>query len=266
MRILESPEELILWRKSQNQDLEIGFVPTMGALHAGHESLIETARKHTDLVVVSIFVNPTQFNQTSDYEKYPITTRADLAICEKHRVDAVFLPKFKDMLYPDQYHFKMTEDSLSKILCGAHRPGHFDGVLSIVMKLFLLVRPTHAFFGEKDFQQLTLIQGMVQAYFLPIEIVPCPTLREPSGLAMSSRNVRLTEQDRLELAPKIYETLKSATTAANATETLSTLGFRVEYCEDHAFFGKRRRLIAAWLGSGANEVRLIDNISLGEAP
>jgi pantoate--beta-alanine ligase len=217
-------------------------------------------KKH-DRVVLSIFVNPTQFNNPDDLKNYPKTFDADLAKARQCGVDAIFAPDSVDELYPDQYHYQLTENEFSKELCGAHRPGHFDGVLTVVMKLFQLVRPTRAYFGEKDHQQLTLVQGMIEAFFLPIELVPCRTLREKSGLAMSSRNVRLTPEE-LALAPQLYHTLTTVKNNAQAKEKLTQLGFKVEYLVDRVSTvnknSKMRRCVAAQLG----KVRLIDNVEL----
>ena len=240
------------WRRmvEANQST-VGFVPTMGALHEGHASLIRAARKDNDRVVLSIFVNPTQFNNPDDLKNYPKTWDSDLATARKNGVDVIFAPDSMDEMYPDQYRYQLTEKEFSKELCGAHRPGHFDGVLTVVMKLFQLVRPHRAYFGEKDHQQLTLIQGMIDAFFMPVELVSCKTLREKSGLAMSSRNVRLTASE-LELAPKLYETITTEKNAEEATEKLNKMGFQVEYLVDRG----HRRYVAAHLGS----VRLIDNV------
>jgi len=249
MRVLRSLAELRAWRASV---LNVGFVPTMGALHEGHGSLAAASRARDANTLVSIFVNPTQFNNPEDLKNYPRTEAADLKLCESWRVDAVFLPRYED-LYADDYRFEVSEKLESKILCGAHRPGHFNGVLTVVLKLFNLVEPDRAYFGEKDFQQLRLIQGMVSALHVPVEIVPCKTVREADGLAMSSRNVHLTPAER-ELAAALPKVLRTSLTAADAAAELSSLGFVVEYVEEH--WG--RRLAAAHLG----KVRLIDNVEL----
>ncbi len=229
----------------------IGFVPTMGALHAGHLSLIEKAKAECDHVIVSIFVNPTQFNDQKDLEKYPRPLDADLALLDKAGVDVAFVPQAEE-IYNDHYRFKVSENDFSTKLCGAHRPGHFDGVLTVVLKLFQLARPDRAYFGEKDYQQLLLIRDMSAALFLDIDVVACPIKREADGLAMSSRNLRLTPAQR-ELAPKIYQILKTAPDAGHAAKELSDAGFRVDYVEE--YFG--RRFAAAFLG----DVRLIDNVT-----
>lgn len=250
MKLIESATEMRALRA--NLKGSVGFVPTMGALHEGHYSLVERARKECDVVVASIFVNPTQFNDPKDLDKYPRPIEKDLAGLEKAGVDFVFLPRPPDM-YTDNYRFEVREKELSKILCGAHRAGHFEGVLTIVLKLFNLVKPTKAYFGEKDFQQLQLITDMSAALFLDLEVVPCATLREPDGLAMSSRNLRLNNQER-EIAPLMYRTLKNAPDCAAARRELEQAGFKVDYVEEH--WG--RRFGAAFLG----EVRLIDNVEI----
>ncbi|WP_413292466.1 pantoate--beta-alanine ligase [Bdellovibrio sp. HCB185ZH] len=250
IQVLRTPAEFKAWRK--NQKGSVGFVPTMGALHSGHEELMKNARRENDVVVLSIFVNPTQFNDPKDFEKYPLTWDQDLKIAENNQVDAIFYPRYPDM-YPDEYRYKVAENSYSKLLDGAHRPGHFDGVLSVVMKLFNVVAPNKAYFGEKDFQQLTLIKGMVDAFFMDVEIVPIPTVRESDGLAKSSRNSLLTPQER-EKAPTIYKTITTAKSADEAAKALTAAGFDVDYVTDvHG-----RRFVAARLGS----VRLIDNVQI----
>jgi pantoate--beta-alanine ligase len=251
IHVIKTPQEMQHWALQQ-QGKTIGFVPTMGALHDGHSSLIHRACKENDLTVLSIFVNPTQFNNKIDLEKYPRTWEEDLEVARRAGVDVVFAPQFEQM-YPDSYRYKISENEFSLDLCGRDRPGHFDGVLSIVMKLFQLVRPTRSYFGEKDFQQLQLIQGLVKAFFLTTEIVAVPTLRETDGLAMSSRNVRLSKAERA-LAPKIYQAISESSSADQARSRLTEQGFEVDYVKD--FNG--RRYVAAKLG----EVRLIDNVSI----
>lgn len=248
--VLRTPAELRDWRRRTLGT--VGFVPTMGALHRGHEELLKRARAADQNVVLSIFVNPTQFNDPKDFEKYPMTWDQDLEMAKRNGVDAVFAP-MKDALYPDGYRYRLSENEFSRELDGAHRPGHFDGVLSIVMKLFQLVKPDRAYFGEKDYQQLQLIKGMVEAFFLDVAIVPIPTVREEDGLAMSSRNVRLSKAERA-LAPEIHKAIRAAKSAAEARSSLEAKGFRVDYVEDR----EGRRFVAAFLG----ETRLIDNVPL----
>jgi pantoate--beta-alanine ligase len=229
----------------------VGFVPTMGALHAGHRSLLERARAENDRVVLSIFVNPSQFDDPSDLDRYPRTLDADLGAAAG-LADHVLAPEPGEM-YADGYRYRVSEHGLSSRLEGAHRPGHFDGVLTVVLKLLNLVRPHRAYFGEKDRQQLELVQGMVRALFMPVEIVPCPTLRDPDGVALSSRNTRLSAGARAQAAafPRI---LKHAADAAAAAAALAAEGFGVDYVEDHDGV----RLAAVRL----EDVRLIDNVRL----
>jgi pantoate--beta-alanine ligase len=248
-------ERLADWR-NERDSLElagaaIGFVPTMGALHAGHRSLLQRARQECDWVILSIFVNPTQFDDPADLARYPRTLEADLALAEG-LVDGVLLPAAAE-LYADDFRYRMTEYALSARLEGAQRPGHFDGVLTVVLKLLNLVRARRAYFGEKDWQQLQLIRGMAEALFLPTEIVACATVREPDGLAMSSRNRRLSPAGR-SLASAFPAILRDAADPAAAASALRAAGFSVDYIADEA--GVR-------LGAVRLEgVRLIDNVRL----
>jgi pantoate--beta-alanine ligase len=250
MKTFETLSDYQAWRSARVKP--ISFVPTMGALHAGHMSLIERAKEDGAEVVVSIFVNPTQFNDPKDLQRYPRPIENDLAMLREAGVSAVFLPKAQE-IYSDGYRFEIREKGMTQILCGPTRAGHFEGVLTVVMKLFQMVRPTRAYFGEKDYQQLRLIQDMTKAFFLGIDIVPVPTVREADGLAMSSRNALLSAEER-ERAPLIYKVLKTAKSIDDARERLEAAGFRVDYVEEH--WG--RRFAAAFLGS----VRLIDNVAL----
>ena len=177
----------------------LGFVATMGALHAGHESLIARSLAENDATVVSIFLNPTQFNNAADLTAYPDRRTEDEAVLRRLGVPYLFRPT-RDDLYADDYRYRVSEHPFSKELCGRHRQGHFDGVLSVVMKLLNIIRADQAYFGEKDYQQLLLVRGMVDAFFIPTEIVPCPTIREHDGLALSSRNFRLSPEDRARAA------------------------------------------------------------------
>ena len=242
------------WMETRNvlkkNGASIGFVPTMGALHAGHGSLLEHCRRENDISVLSIYVNPTQFNNPEDLKKYPITLERDCEIAEKAGVDHILLPTY-DQMYPDEYRYKVTERELSNRLCGTHRPGHFDGVLTVVMKLLNLVQADRAYFGEKDFQQLQLVRGMTDAFFLKTQIVPCQIIREADGLAMSSRNVNLSPAGR-EKAPLIYRTLCEAESPEAARSVLEKAGFTVDYIED---IGSRRFAAAT-----IDNVRLIDNV------
>ena len=181
------------------QGKRIGFVPTMGNLHEGHLSLLRLARQHADVLVVSIFVNPTQFGPNEDFAAYPRTFEADRALCEQENADIVFFPSVPEM-YPGGASVSVTENSLSRTLCGASRPGHFDGVCTVVAKLFNIVLPHIAVLGEKDAQQLRVLRRMVRDLRFPVNIVPGPTIREPDGLARSSRNQYLTPEQRPQAA------------------------------------------------------------------
>jgi len=230
----------------------VGFVPTMGALHAGHASLFQAARRDCAVVLASVFVNPTQFDEKHDFELYPRMLDQDCALMDRAGVDVVFAPSVAEM-YPNGTRYAVTENQFSRELCGAHRPGHFDGVLTVVLKLLQIADAERAYLGEKDFQQLQLIRGLCTAFFLPSEIVPCPTVREADGLAMSSRNARLSPAERA-LAPKFHRVLASASTATAAKAELAAAGFAVDYVEDR----ENRRYGAVRLGP----TRLIDNVPL----
>lgn len=251
MKTFTSISEWQVWRNS-NQVAPIGFVPTMGALHQGHLSLVKASRKDNALTVVSVFINPQQFDESADFEAYPADFQKDLKQLRNAGVDAVLLPDSKQ-IYADDYRFKVTENDFSQRLCGAHRAGHFDGVLTVVMRLLNLVRPDNAYFGEKDYQQLQLIRDMVAAFFMPVNIIACATVREADGLAMSSRN-QLLDSRRRKQAAALYTALKNSRTARDARELLLAKGFDVDYVEDIA----GRRLAAARLGN----TRLIDNVQI----
>ncbi|MDO8951654.1 MAG: pantoate--beta-alanine ligase [Draconibacterium sp.] len=205
MFLIETIIELKDKLKALNKTGIIGFVPTMGALHAGHISLVKQAVSETQVVVVSIFVNPTQFNDKSDLEKYPRNLEADLKLLEKTGCQIVFAPKAVE-IYPETDTRKFDFGNLETVMEGKHRPGHFNGVAQVVSKLFDIVQPGKAYFGLKDFQQLAIIKEMVTQLKLPVEIVPCPIVREENGLAMSSRNELLTNEERKNAAA-ISETL-----------------------------------------------------------
>jgi pantoate--beta-alanine ligase len=255
----------------------IGFVPTMGALHPGHLDLVARACRENDLAGCSIFVNPIQFNNPEDLTKYPRTLDEDLRLLEESGCDLVFVPSVKEM-YPGPVVEKYDFGALESVMEGAHRPGHFNGVAIVVRKLFDIFQPDRAYFGEKDFQQLRIIQTLVKTEKIPVEIVPCPTVREPDGLAMSSRNRRLSAEERA-VAPEIYRTLIRARELANkisfeeirksSIKSLESKGFKVDYFEiaDPVTLQtlKAREensgaiaCVAAFLGS----VRLIDNMIL----
>ena len=205
--------------EKHNSGLKVGFVPTMGALHEGHISLINRAKKENDIVVCSVFVNPIQFNNPTDLEKYPRTPEGDCEKLQSAGCDAVFMPSVEEM-YPEKVEDNYDFGNLERVMEGACRPGHFNGVAIVVRKLFEIVNPDRAYFGEKDFQQLAIINKMVSNLNMNLEIVPCPIIRENDGLAMSSRNVRLNEEERA-IAPKIFATLNEAVSKIDATGVTS---------------------------------------------
>jgi len=248
------------WREErlaqQRAGLSLGVVPTMGALHEGHVSLVRRSRADNDRTLVTIFVNPAQFNDPSDLERYPRTLEQDIAMLRAAGADAAFVPTHGD-LYPDGYRYRVTETERSKTLEGARRPGHFDGVLTVVLKLLQIASADRAYFGEKDWQQLSLVRGMAEAFFLPTEIVGCPTVRSDDGLALSSRNRLLSDADRRRAA-QFPRALIEAATPDEAARRLATEGFSVEYVVDE----DGRRLGAVRIGG----VRLIDNVPRGGRP
>lgn len=250
MKIFNNLNEWRYFRTQLPSSKSIGFVPTMGNLHLGHASLYEQSCKENDLTIASIFINPTQFNRAEDFKHYPRTLEADLHLLEKLGVNYCLLPTEQE-IYPDDYHYQLQENHLSLLMEGAHRPGHFTGVLTIVMKLLNLVKPNCAYFGEKDYQQLELIREMVHAFFMDINIKACPTIREASNLAYSSRNNRLTSEQRI-IANKFAHLFHQTDIPEKELRgKLEALGVIVEYIEDY----ENRRYIAIKIG----EVRLIDN-------
>lgn len=279
MEVFNTIDKLQDYLKSHQKNKSIGFAPTMGALHKGHLSLIEKARKENDLVVVSIFVNPTQFDNKDDLEKYPQTLENDLKLLESVACDVVFVPPvleiYKDKVQSVSYNFGGIENEME----GKFRKGHFNGVGTIVSRLFKIVQPNKAYFGEKDFQQLQIIKKLTEIENLPIEIIGCPIYREPDGLAMSSRNTRLTKEYR-EAAPFIYKILKKAKKkfgTKNAKEVTKwvTKKFKNYPLLELEYFiiadentlkeskkknkdNKQRAFIAVYAGN----IRLIDNIAL----
>jgi pantoate--beta-alanine ligase len=202
---------------ARNEGRKIGLVPTMGALHVGHISLIEAAIKDCDFIVVSIFVNPTQFGPDEDFQKYPRPLEADLEICKKAGVDVVFAPE-PGQMYPANSVTWVTVEKLTEPLCGRSRPGHFRGVTTVCAKLFNIVAPDSAYFGQKDAQQAIVIRRMVADLNMPLEIVVCPTVREPNGLAISSRNQYLTAQQKKDAA-NIYKSLQTCRKLIEASTT-----------------------------------------------
>ena len=280
MKVLKSKKTLIDYIERQREmGKKIGFAPTMGALHQGHLSLYKAAKKENDEVISSIFVNPTQFNNPDDFQKYPKTLEKDLELLEKAGVDAVYVPNVEEM-YPDGLNSKKYDfDGLENEMEGKYRPGHFDGVGTIVEELFRQVQPHNAYFGEKDYQQLAIIKKMVEKTKLPVKIHEVPTLREEDGLAMSSRNVRLTETQRKE-ATIIYETLVKVKEwfkvlsveeiKLRVLEIFRNSNFELEYfvIADEKTLKEANAIdenkeYRAFIVAYAGEVRLIDNMHLG---
>jgi len=232
----------------------IGFVPTMGALHGGHGSLVSRCRRENEITVVSIFVNPSQFNDPNDLKRYPRVLDQDLTFLERLGADEVLVPDSTEM-YPHGYRYRIEPAASTSIMEAAHRPGFFQGVMTVVLKLLNLVRADRAYFGEKDYQQLRAIEELVEEFFILTTIVACPTMREPSGLAESSRNVLLSNAGRKNAA-SLFRTLTTAADTNQAKALLEAEGFRVDYVEEH--WGRR---FAATYMEG---VRLIDNVALTE--
>jgi pantoate--beta-alanine ligase len=250
-------EDMQRWRTLRRTlDQSVGFVPTMGALHDGHVSLLKSSVADNDLTVLSIYVNPTQFNDPKDLANYPDTLAQDLALAESVGVDFVLLPRYDD-IYADGFRYQVTENLFSKELCGANRPGHFTGVLTVVMKLLNLVKPNRAYFGKKDYQQYLLVRDMVETFFMDVEIVACETVRECDGLAMSSRNKLLDARSR-KLAAKFNCALRASGDDACIRQSLSRLGFQVDYVETK----NQRRFGAIVVDCGDHTVRLIDNVEV----
>jgi pantoate--beta-alanine ligase len=228
----------------------LGFVPTMGALHKGHIALIKRSLKQNDVTVVSIFVNPTQFSNKEDFQNYPNTFESDLKTLEKLNVDYLLNPKY-NKIYPDEYSYKVIESKFSKKLCGQFRKGHFDGVLTVILKLLNIVRPDRIYFGEKDFQQLELVKRMIKAFFINTKVIAVKTVRDSNGLALSSRNCRLNKKE-LKKASEFPRILNLNLPLEDIKFLLEEVGFRVEYVEQ---IGKRR-FGAVYI----NNIRLIDNV------
>jgi len=212
-------------RIHRSRGRSVGFVPTMGALHEGHLSLVRRAKAENDVVVGSVFVNPSQFGPNEDFEHYPRTVENDLALLEHVGVDTAFLPPVEAM-YPEGFQTVISVGALAGRLCGAFRVGHFNGVLTVVNKLFNIVQPTRAYFGQKDFQQTVVIRRMVEDLNMDIEIIVCPTVREEDGLAMSSRNAYLGEDER-RAAPVLYRTLTRAAEMIRGGDTTPEAVVRV---------------------------------------
>lgn len=282
MRVVKTISELkslISGYKQENKT--VGLVPTMGALHAGHKSLVDRARKENDIVVVSVFVNPTQFNNKQDLATYPRTEERDCALLEAAGCDVVFMPAVEEV-YPEPDNRQFDLGAVAEVMEGAHRPGHFNGVAQIVSKLFGFVEPDRAYFGEKDFQQIAVIRKMVQLEGFKLQIVACPIKREDDGLALSSRNVRLTAEQR-QLAPNIYRVLKESCNFAKSHTVAETEKFVVDSLDalpqmEVEYYSIVDALtmqpVSDWVDADSitgcitvycGEVRLIDNIAYKKA-
>ena len=279
MRIFEKISETRNFLKTvKAKGFSVGFVPTMGALHRGHLSLIEQSIKENDFTVCSIFVNPIQFNNKSDLKNYPREATTDFQKLKSAGCDMVFMPS-NDEMYPEPVNTQYDFGQLDKVMEGKHRPGHFNGVVIVVRKLFEIIKPDKAYFGEKDFQQLAIIQYLVKKNNIPVNIVPCPIIRENDGLAMSSRNVRLTPVERKE-APVIFQLLQQASekTSSLSVEALRKWvkeefnkypSIKLEYFEIVDMetlqpikkWGECEKIIAC-VAVHLGKIRLIDNIIL----
>lgn len=277
METITNSEELRRALGSRNRS-GIGFVPTMGALHAGHRSLVERARRECATVVVSVFVNPTQFNDKTDLKNYPRTPEADLRLLEEVGADYVFMPSVEEV-YPEPDTRTFDFGMIDKVMEGATRPGHFNGVAQVVSRLFDLVKPAKAYFGEKDFQQIAVIREMVRQLRIPVEIIPCPIVRGEDGLALSSRNT-LLDTDHRTAAPYIYKVLKAAVEKSHQTipdqlaawvtaQVESNPLLKVIYFQvvDAATMQQVRTweespAIQGCIAVQAGDIRLIDNIKL----
>nr|WP_314832153.1 pantoate--beta-alanine ligase [uncultured Porphyromonas sp.] len=278
MNIYKSIEDLQAFVEAERaKGLRIAFVPTMGALHAGHLSLVRRALSECDRCIVSVFVNPTQFNDPRDLETYPRTLEADSELLASVGASALFAPEVST-IYPEEDTRTFDVGAVAEVMEGRYRPGHFNGVMQVVSRLFDIVRPDCAYFGEKDFQQIAVIRAMVRLIGSPVEIIACPIVREADGLALSSRNVRLSAEERRE-APQIYRILSESRSWAKdmspqqvidrVTEQINAVPhLRVEYFE--IVDTDSLQPIASWSDSPAphgcitvfcGEVRLIDNIA-----
>jgi len=280
MLIFKKVTDLQRWLDAQRgTGHRVGFAPTMGALHQGHLELVRLSKRAGDLAVVSIFVNPTQFNDPKDLEKYPRTPERDIELLLSADCDALFMPPVEEVYPPGQnFNIQLDFKQLAEVMEGEFRPGHFAGMATVVHRLLDIVRPRRLYMGQKDFQQLSIVRDMLRQLQLPIELVMCPTVREPDGLAMSSRNVRLSPEMRA-AAPIIYQTLMWAKTELSqrdapeiqqdALQKLSTAGLRPEYFDivDGITLLPVQRwndseFIVACVAAFAGDVRLIDNAVL----
>ena len=280
MKVFKTKKELkTYFEEFRSENSKIGFVPTMGALHKGHLSLLEKSIENNDITIASIFVNPTQFNKKEDLENYPRTLESDLSLLESITCDVVFIPSVKEIYTNSVTSSHFNFDGLETLMEGEYREGHFNGVGTIVKKLFEIILPTNAYFGEKDFQQLQIIRKMVEKTALDVTVVCCATHRETSGLAMSSRNARLTTEEK-EAATIIYKTLQEVKKKINhlpltdinkwvASKFIQQPLFTLEYftiAEEETLKSvtkiSPKKNYRAFIAAYAREVRLIDTISL----
>ena len=277
METITNSEELRRALGSRNRS-GIGFGPTMGALHAGHRSLVERARRECATVVVSVFVNPTQFNDKTDLKNYPRTPEADLRLLEEVGADYVFMPSVEEV-YPEPDTRTFDFGMIDKVMEGATRPGHFNGVAQVVSRLFDLVKPAKAYFGEKDFQQIAVIREMVRQLRIPVEIIPCPIVRGEDGLALSSRNT-LLDTDHRTAAPYIYKVLKAAVEKSHQTTPDQLAAWVTAQVESNPLLkviyfqvvdAATMQQVRTWeespaiqgcIAVQAGDIRLIDNIKL----
>ncbi|MCZ6708803.1 MAG: pantoate--beta-alanine ligase [Gammaproteobacteria bacterium] len=254
MKVVSTLQE---WRELRSAlSVDLGFVPTLGALHEGHASLLRRSVDESEQTILSIYLNPTQFNNSTDLANYPSTLREDLCWANELGVDIVLTPTY-EQLYPDNFRYQVNESEFSRELCGADREGHFTGVLTVVMKLLNLVRPKRAYFGEKDYQQFLLVRDMCEAFFIDVDIVACKTVREPDGLALSSRNALLDSPGR-ERAAMMNRVIGKSCSDTAAAAALERAGFAVDYVSTL----NGRRFAAATLRCQERKVRLIDNVPL----
>ncbi|HNW69541.1 MAG TPA: pantoate--beta-alanine ligase [Bacteroidales bacterium] len=279
MKIYSTIPEIKAFLTTQKmQNLTVGFVPTMGALHNGHISLIERAKKENDLCVCSIFVNPIQFNNPDDFKRYPVRTEKDIVMLKNAGCDVLFNPD-KSEMYPAPVDAKYDFGAIEKVMEGAFRPGHFNGVAIVVKRLFEIIEPDKAYFGEKDYQQLQIIKMLVKKEEIPVTIVPCPIIRDADGLALSSRNALLSAHER-SVAPKIAAILNECSSLAHQmsvaelksfvqSKIMAVPEFKVEYFE--IADGTTLQPVSAWSESDhirafiavyLHNVRLIDNVRI----
>lgn len=253
MQIFNDMNEWQRFRKTLPLDLSLGFAPTMGNLHVGHASLFAASQQENDRTITSLFINPTQFNRIDDFTHYPRTLEQDLELLAQSGVDYCLLPD-EQTIYADNYRYQLQENNRSLLMEGQHRPGHFTGVLTVVMKLLSLTKPHRAYFGEKDYQQCELIRDMVAAFFMDIDIISCPTIREASGLAYSSRNNRLTSEQRgvADQFARIFH--QAHVPPEQLIAELKKANIDIEYLEEH----EGRRFVAVKIG----DIRLIDNYAI----